>query len=133
MKYRVDKSREHYFEVMKNLKSAVCTYYRIPINDLFKKSRKTQVSYPRHIFHYLAHDRFGIPSNVVGLFSKREHATVLHSKKQVLNWLGYDRALRVQVDEILSIYKKPTKIKMISMVIKESLKDIYKIIKWRAA
>lgn len=133
MRYRNAQSLEKDFAKMDRLKTAVCTYYRIKETRLFNTSRYRDLVHARHQFHYLAHITLRIKSGVVGLYSGRDHATILHSKKKIEGYLDVEKSIQTEIKDIMELYTVPSKIKMIWLILKESYRDIYNVIKWRTA
>ena len=131
MTYRDSKTVEIDRAIMSNVKKAVCVYYNIKGSNIFKNNRKRDIVNGRHVFHYLSHVVFGIPSGVVGNFSERDHATVLHSSGKVKGWLDVDRQVQKEVKDILEMYNEPTKWRMIKVTVKQFISDLFKIITLR--
>lgn len=74
--------------------NAVCTYFGMDPLEIFQKTRKGTVVFPRQLFHYLAAKwtantlaKIGNYGNEAYRSGYYDHATVLHSKKLISNLL----------------------------------------------
>lgn len=131
MNYREEKRLEFDRAVMKNIAKAVCRFYNLRPSILFSPTKKKQIVTARHMFHFISHKKFLIPSGIVGTFSGRDHATVLHSAKQISDWSDTDKDIKYDLENILKLYDKPTKGSMLKMVFKQFASDVFKIIKFQ--
>lgn len=118
-------------EKMASMKSAICRYYQISPSRLFDNCRKRSLVTARHMFHYNCHKKLGIPSNIVGMFSKRDHATVLHSKRQIENWMDVDESIVEQSEAVMELYTRPSTFSLFMVLVRNFIKDVRKIIKYR--
>ncbi|WP_394749558.1 helix-turn-helix domain-containing protein [Spongiimicrobium salis] len=85
----------------------VSDYFGIEEHILFSRTRRRNVVIPRQIFQYLACKRTSISSAKIGEFGgylsnySMDHATVLHSKKMIQNFIDIkDREIVKWVDDI---------------------------------
>ena len=79
----------------------VAEYYKIRVEDFTSKKRTKQIAYPRQIAMYLAKQHTKLPLTAIGsAIGGRNHATVLHSCKNVTNLIETDKVFRNQIEEI---------------------------------
>lgn len=72
--------------------------YLVSFDEVHSKTRKREVSEPRQIIHWMLRNHVvfnRLSLSAVGeLVGSRDHATVLHSVREVNNWLATDRVFR---------------------------------------
>ena len=70
----------------------VCNYLDVEGDDVKGRTRKQDVAEARHVFCYLAyHSIANHTLKEVGDYIERDHATVLHSKNRIMNFLDFDK------------------------------------------
>lgn len=80
---------------------AVCSYFSVSQEDVMSKTRKANIVLVRQVAMYLAAKTTKMSTSKIGLYiGGRNHATVLHSIKQVQNRLLTDKNFQQQVEEI---------------------------------
>lgn len=73
------------------IKNLVEDYYHLPPGALDRHTRKREISKPRQLAHYLAyHYKAGILKEIGCKIGRVDHATVLHSFKNVSQGLECD-------------------------------------------
>lgn len=91
-----------------NIMQKVCDAYDISSYDIFDKTRKKNISFPRQIAMYLSN--LLIPQlslKEIALYYKRkDHTTVLHAKKTIEDQFKNDRDLRIQIERLIKEIKK---------------------------
>lgn len=79
----------------------VCQYYDIDEQSLNSSKRTRDLAQARQVAMYLAKQHTKLPLAAIGTaIGGRNHATVLHSFKQVTNMLETDKLFRSQIEEI---------------------------------
>jgi chromosomal replication initiator protein len=83
----------------------VCEFYGIDREVIFTKNRKRELVWARQVIHYLCHTH--IKKQTLGEVGfrcgEKDHATVLHSKKTVLNMTD---SYQETYDEVHNLEKK---------------------------
>lgn len=81
--------------------TCTCNYFHVKKEDVFTKSRKQNIVQVRQIAMYLTQKHTSLSSSRIGqLIGNRNHATVLHSCRNVEDRLHVDKAFKAKVDEI---------------------------------
>lgn len=79
----------------------VCQYYDIDEQSLNSSKRTRDLAQARQVAMYLAKQHTKLPLAAIGAaIGGRNHATVLHSFKQVTNMLETDKLFRSQIEEL---------------------------------
>lgn len=85
----------------------VCSYYGVSQEDVMSKTRKANIVLVRQLAMYLASKTTKMSTSKIGLYvGGRNHATVLHSIKQIQDRLLTDKAFQQQVEEIEQILRQ---------------------------
>ena len=91
-----------------NIMKKVCEVYNITSTEIFDKTRKKNISFPRQIAMYLSN--LLIPQlslKEIALYYKRkDHTTVLHAKKTIEEQFKNDRDLRIQIERLIKEIKR---------------------------
>jgi chromosomal replication initiator protein len=85
---------------------AVARYFGVSVEDLKSKARHKQIVVPRHIAMYLLCEDAHLSTPEAGRLLHRDHTTVLHGIKQVVNDIereGPSRASVRGVRDVLSV------------------------------
>lgn len=85
---------------------AVCSYYKLQKSDLLGKNKKQEVARARQICTYLMCDMLSLPLVMVGKLLQRDHATVIHSRNKVTEYLKVNDRIAKDVDDIRNIILK---------------------------
>lgn len=86
--------------------NAVCSYYKITKADLLGKNKKQEVARARQICTYLMCDMLSLPLVNVGKLLQRDHATVIHSRNKITEYLRVNDRIAKDVDDIRNIILK---------------------------
>lgn len=79
----------------------VCEYYNINIEQLHTKTRERIIVQARQITHYFAYKMTNKDLREIGkTIGKKNHATVIHSRKVVNNLMETDKEIKAQIEEI---------------------------------
>lgn len=88
--------------------SKVCQIYNITQNQIFDKTRKKNISFPRQIAMYLSN--LLIPQlslkEIANYYKRKDHTTVLHAKRTIEAQFKVDRELRIQIEKLIKDIKK---------------------------
>jgi chromosomal replication initiator protein len=85
---------------------AVGRYYGVNSDDLKGKSRHKQIVEPRQISMYLLREDAHLSTPEIGRILNRDHTTVLHGLKQIINDIAHDgpsRAAVIGIREIVAV------------------------------
>lgn len=83
------------------IKKVVCDYFKIPVEKIQSKSRKSDIAEARHLAMYFARQYTNASLASIGeQIGKRDHATVLHSCKTAKNLIETDKRFKSHVEEI---------------------------------
>ncbi len=93
---------------LETISKKVCDAYNITQTQIFHKTRKKSVAFPRQIGMYLSN--LLIPQlslKEVALYYKRkDHTTVLHAKKTIEKHFKDDKNFRIQIEKLINEIKK---------------------------
>lgn len=112
MLYQVEQFREELILSMKvgpqNWITAICEKYKTTVFDLNTDSRKREVVLPRQIIMWGLSERIvenELSLTAIGGFFKRDHATVLHSKRTINNKIETDIQFREEIMMLLNEFE----------------------------
>lgn len=91
--------------------NVVCAYFDIFKEDLMQKTRKREIIDARHIATALANfkikDKRRVSLAFIGkLIGRKDHATVLHASKKVLNLCETDPVFKAMYDHVETLVNK---------------------------
>lgn len=85
------------------IKSAVCSYFDISIEDIESKKRTKTLATPRQIAMYLCRDMTGLSLPKIGeYFGNRDHTTVMHACEKISTMITEDDHFRKVISELRS-------------------------------
>ncbi|PHX79231.1 MAG: chromosomal replication initiator protein DnaA [Opitutia bacterium] len=77
----------------------VAEHYRIQMSDMTSKRRMQNIAFPRQVAMYLATQLTGMSLVSIGqVFGGRDHGTVIHARKTVVNQMEVDTNVRRTVE-----------------------------------
>ena len=77
----------------------VAEHYRIQMSDMTSKRRMQNIAFPRQVAMYLATQLTGMSLVSIGqAFGGRDHGTVIHARKTVVNQMEVDANVRRTVE-----------------------------------
>ena len=79
----------------------ICEHLEMNFEDV--KNRKTRLrkyAYARHLFAYFCRIYTKDSLSIIGKFINKNHATMIHSNKQIIGWLECDELVRNDVKKI---------------------------------
>lgn len=98
--------QKHEDVTIDSIKDAVCSHYRISIDELLSNSRKREFVQARQIAMYFAKKLTDDSlTNIGQSIGRRNHATVLHACKTVEDLMETDKSFRMNIDDIESKLK----------------------------
>lgn len=100
-------------KVIKRIADVVANHFQINTMEMFPNSRVRESGEKRQIFHYMASkytkaslQEIGDFSKIMGRKTSHNHASILHSKKQVQNLMDIDSRYKALIDKLENrIYK----------------------------
>jgi chromosomal replication initiator protein len=91
-----------------NIMQKVCDAYNLTSKEIFDKTRKKHISFPRQIAMYLSN--LLIPQlslkEIAQYYKRKDHTTVLHAKKTIEEQFKNDRELRIQIERLIKEIKR---------------------------
>jgi len=101
------------FKTLKRIADIVASHYDVHVMSMFPNSRYQVDADRRQVFHYMATRHTRASLQEIGDFSKsmgrkksHNHATVLHSAKNVKDYMHVDKTYRMEIKELENkIYK----------------------------
>lgn len=86
---------------MNYIKKNVCNFFNVPEEMLDSATRKREIVTARQLCHFFAKNRTKESLATIGLnIGNKDHATVLHSCRTVINLIETDRKFAAQVKEL---------------------------------
>ena len=83
------------------IRDTVCDYFKLSVDAISTKSRKLEVVQARQIAMYLSKNLTKNSLSTIGNYiGNRDHATVLHACKKVMDLMATDNHFRCNVEEI---------------------------------
>ena len=80
------------------IKEIVEQHYQLKLET---NTRKREYVEARSIYYKLLRDKTRLPLSHIGETLNKDHATVLHSLRNLNNWLEYDRQIKTDYNTIL--------------------------------
>lgn len=101
------------FKTIKRIADIVASHFDVHVMSMFPNSRIQKVAEKRQVFHYMATRHTRASLQEIGDFSKamgrkkvHNHASVLHSVKQVTGFMDIDASYKSEIKELENkIYK----------------------------
>ena len=85
---------------------SVCSYYKISKSDLLGKNKKQEIVRARQICAYLMCEMLSLPLVNVGKLLARDHATIIHSRDKIADFIKVNDRVAKDVDDIKNIILK---------------------------
>ncbi len=93
---------------LETIMQKVCQVYNITQNQIFDKTRKKNIAFPRQIAMYLSN--LLIPQlslkEIANYYKRKDHTTVLHARKTIEAQFKIDRELRIQIEKLINDIKR---------------------------
>ncbi|MBN1948257.1 MAG: chromosomal replication initiator protein DnaA [Candidatus Cloacimonetes bacterium] len=93
---------------LETIMQKVCEIYNITSTQIFDKTRKKNIVFPRQIAMYLTN--LLIPQlslkEIANYYRRKDHTTVLHAKRTIEDQFKQDRELRIQIERLIKEIKK---------------------------
>jgi len=93
---------------LETITQKVCELYNITTSQIFDKTRKKNIAFPRQIAMYLSN--LLIPQlslkEIANYYKRKDHTTVLHAKKTIEDQFKNDKKLRIQIECLIKEIKK---------------------------
>jgi len=92
---------------LETITAKVCDFYNITLIQIFDKTRKKNIVFPRQIAMYLSN--LLIPQlslkEIAQYYKRKDHTTVLHAKRTIEELFQKDRDLRIQIEKLIKEIK----------------------------
>ena len=92
---------------LETITARVCDYYNITLTQIFDKTRKKNIVFPRQIAMYLSN--LLIPQlslkEIAQYYKRKDHTTVLHAKRTIEELFQKDRDIRIQIEKLIKEIK----------------------------
>ena len=85
---------------------SVCSYYKISKTELLGKNKKQEIVRARQICAYLMCEMLSLPLVNVGKLLARDHATIIHSRDKIADFIKINDRVAKDVDDIKNIVLK---------------------------
>ena len=85
---------------------SVCSYYKISKSDLLGKNKKQEIVRARQICAYLMCEMLSLPLVNDGKLLARDHATIIHSRDKIADFIKVNDRVAKDVDDIKNIVLK---------------------------
>jgi len=93
---------------LETIMQKVCEAYNLNPNQIFDKTRKKNIAFPRQIAMYLSN--LLIPQlslkDIAQYYKRKDHTTVLHAKKTIEEHFKQDNDFRIQIEKIIKEIKR---------------------------
>jgi chromosomal replication initiator protein len=87
---------------MGNIQKTVAEFYRVPLQDLLGAKRTRSIARARQVGMALGKELTTLSYKEIGQnYGKRDHTTVMHANKLVLEWLKLDGAFKEEWEALL--------------------------------
>ena len=92
---------------LETIMQKVCYAYNISPAQIFDKTRKKNIVFPRQIAMYLSNLLITQLSlkEIAEYYQRKDHTTVLHAKKTIEKQFKEDRELRIQIEKLIKEIK----------------------------
>ncbi len=113
-KIKIDKVKEILADLIETRKKPitldliqeeVAKYFKIGKNQIKEPTRKKEIAFPRQIAMYLSNKLIPHTSllEIANHYNKKDHTTIIHAKKIILNKIANDPNLKSKINEIIQI------------------------------
>jgi len=83
------------------IEEAICQFYKLEKGAMHKKTRKTEIKEPRQVFQYLLFLYSNYSLEHIGMFSGKDHSTVIYSVKTIKNFRSVNRIFDSEMKAII--------------------------------
>jgi chromosomal replication initiator protein len=93
---------------LETITEKVCDAYNITTTQIFDKTRKKNIAFPRQVAMYLSNLLITQLSlkEIAQYYKRKDHTTVLHAKKTVEEKFKLDKNFRIQIEKLIKEIKK---------------------------
>ena len=96
---------------IEDIQRKTAEFYKLDVRDLHSKERSRRVARPRQVAMYLARELTMRSLPEIGRrFGDRDHTTVLHACRRIVELCSTDTALKQEVDFLKQVLSKPKSI-----------------------
>ena len=87
---------------VETIKEVVCKHYNISISEMDSRKRTKNIAFARQIAMYITRQLIGLSLPQVGNeFGGRDHTTVLHAEKKVIEEMKKHTSLKIKINNII--------------------------------
>ncbi|MDY6914909.1 MAG: chromosomal replication initiator protein DnaA [Candidatus Cloacimonadota bacterium] len=93
---------------LETITEKVCDEYNITEKQIFDKTRKKNIAFPRQVAMYLSNLLITQLSlkEIAQYYKRKDHTTVLHAKKTIEDKFKHDKDFRIQIEKLIKEIKK---------------------------
>lgn len=78
-------------ELIKNVEQQVCDFFALPIEDVFSKNTKRDLTLARHFVIYILHKDFGLSNNELAKRHNCSWRNICYICSNINSYLKYDK------------------------------------------
>lgn len=87
---------------VETIKEVVCKHYNISISEMDSRKRTKNIAFARQVAMYITRQLIGLSLPQVGNeFGGRDHTTVLHAEKKVIEEMKKHTSLKIKINNII--------------------------------
>ena len=87
----------------------VCKYYNVKRSDLVGKKKNKEIVDPRQVCMYVATELLDVPLMTIGeIMGGRDHTTVMHARDKIADNIRKNKALKTEIDDLITMLKSET-------------------------
>lgn len=104
-------------------------HYGLALQDILTKDRHSRLAIPRQILMYCLRTFSNLTLHEIGEIVQKDHATVIHSCRQVKSCYLNDRVLSIELNELLDEIKDLSgKITIDTLTVKITRDDLFRLL-----
>ena len=84
----------------------VAKFYNLNLEDMKRRTRKSEIAKPRQVAMYLLRDMVGLSFPSIGRTFGLDHTTVLYAFEKISDQISKDSVMKGQIDSIKAMVTK---------------------------
>lgn len=95
-------------KIINLMKAVVADYYSLDPKHVFleqSRKRTRELVTARQVYCYLMCKNTSMPLEIIGKSINKDHATVIHAKRKIVDLMEFDKTLAFDVEKMQSIYE----------------------------
>lgn len=96
-----EEKRKEYNERFSKYSELICMHFDVPLEDLWKRTRKREVVYARQTMLFVLNSIEGLKPSVIQRMTKFDHATVNYSVQNTIDMYDTDFDFRTMLNELI--------------------------------